>query len=608
MKKVFTLIAGMLLVSSGAFAQTRFTNVITNGDFEGEELDNFVITQQGSDEQMKPEIVADEKKEGNHCAKVVKRSRAEAEELGVEWQRYDTQFFVVVPEDISLSGKMMRVSMKVRADKEAHCGTQCHNAPGGYLAYNTFGEFDFTTEWANWTWEGDSPNSDMHSIAFDLGAFEDANVYYFDDVKIEIRDPKQGSGGFTGWFSLIKNGNLETDQNFLFTYGQESNPSYTFTGRNGIDGVDRPAQRIIDTDGKPALVVNTIGFNAVHKEYKFDEEGNPILDDEGNQTYDETPIYIKENGDTLKTQSGGLGMDNWQSQFFVASNHVFKTGQKIRFKMSARADHPCTIESQIHRKHPGDYLHYQMFGNLELTEEWQTFEFEPADGITSEQSGGSTIAFNCNVYKDTDNRIYFRDFEFCMDGPDVTDKDLILGQEDIYLPVPDGSDPDAIATASIDMTKGMEILETEDFDGLISAANMRMTANEEDDFIDSPIAATDGAYFNANGFYQENEEGYLFDVNADESADKIAKFEVFNFTGEPLGDKTIPTKFVFQVNPWYYLYNVTFVDASKYDEVMGISTLNAEKKNGAIYDLMGRKVTKPAKGLYIMNGKKYFQK
>ena len=195
-----------------------------------------------------------------------------------------------------------------------------------------------------------------------------------------------------------------------------------------------------------------------------------------------------------------------------------------------------------------------------------------------------------------------------MDGPDVTDKDLILGQEDIYLPVPDGSDPDAIATASIDMTKGMEILETEDFDGLISAANMRMTANEEDDFIDSPIAATDGAYFNANGFYQENEEGYLFDVNADESADKIAKFEVFNFTGEPLGDKTIPTKFVFQVNPWYYLYNVTFVDASKYDEVMGISTLNAEKKNGAIYDLMGRKVTKPAKGLYIMNGKKYFQK
>ena len=35
MKKFFTLIAGMLIVSSGAFAQTKWTNLVINGDMEG---------------------------------------------------------------------------------------------------------------------------------------------------------------------------------------------------------------------------------------------------------------------------------------------------------------------------------------------------------------------------------------------------------------------------------------------------------------------------------------------------------------------------------------------------------------------------------------------
>lgn len=44
-------------------------------------------------------------------------------------------------------------------------------------------------------------------------------------------------------------------------------------------------------------------------------------------------------------------------------------------------------------------------------------------------------------------------------------------------------------------------------------------------------------------------------------------------------------------------------------EAAGISTVTtAAVKNGIVYDLMGRKVGKTAKGLYIVNGKKYFQK
>jgi hypothetical protein len=33
-------------------------------------------------------------------------------------------------------------------------------------------------------------------------------------------------------------------------------------------------------------------------------------------------------------------------------------------------------------------------------------------------------------------------------------------------------------------------------------------------------------------------------------------------------------------------------------------TVNAEKQNGQFFDLQGRRVVKPAKGLYIVDGKK----
>ena len=56
----------------------------------------------------------------------------------------------------------------------------------------------------------------------------------------------------------------------------------------------------------------------------------------------------------------------------------------------------------------------------------------------------------------------------------------------------------------------------------------------------------------------------------------------------------------------------TLVDAeTKYAELeaAGIVTVTAASaKDGIMYDLMGRKVTKATKGLYILNGKKYFQK
>ena len=47
-----------------------------------------------------------------------------------------------------------------------------------------------------------------------------------------------------------------------------------------------------------------------------------------------------------------------------------------------------------------------------------------------------------------------------------------------------------------------------------------------------------------------------------------------------------------------------YIDAVIDNTVTGIQTVTTTKENGAYYDLQGRRVAQPTKGLYILNGKK----
>ena len=112
---------------------------------------------------------------------------------------------------------------------------------------------------------------------------------------------------------MVKNSDLSTDD------------VSSFTGRDGIDGVDRPARIVVDADGKRALNVTAI---------------DPAIDEE-----------------TGEPQS----MTDWQTQFFVTIPHAFRAGEKYHFSMKARAAKECEIDTQAHIT-PGDYKHYEMLG------------------------------------------------------------------------------------------------------------------------------------------------------------------------------------------------------------------------------------------------------
>lgn len=623
MKKIFTFFAAVLL-SCNAFAQSDWKDLVVNGNMEGAqdplwssfwchdwrvgvEFDAESGQQYDSGGQFQgfAEIIEDPMNPGNHCARVIARSEAEADEAGNKvaadggLASWDCQFFIYGNETIP-EGAEVRMTLRVRAEKNGNFQTQAHYQPGNYNHWSMFGDVNVTTEWqtvqvsttvvADQTQE--SNGKFFQSVAFNLSTDKEGNVFYFDDVKLEVRTPEPPKP-LSDWLDIVRKG-IESDDQITFANGTFT----TFTGRDGIDGIDRPARIVTDPlDGQPALEVKSIGWNATmeKKTEATDEEGNPILDEEGNPTYtiEDVPIHIKENGDTLTS------IDDWQTQFFVSHRHVFHTGEKIKFAIEARAEIPTNIGTQIH-KGPGDYKHWQLFNDLSLTEEWQRFEFE--QDITSDQTGTSTVAFNLNIYKDGENTYYFRNIEFACNEADATDEERTLGSEDAPLPIPA---KDQETTVNFDMSNAISTLLVEDFKEFLLDNNMK-TQGPEGTYNEDPVSiGQDGAALDENGVAVADGGVICFDVDPDESNNNIAVLTVANLGTEFSADQTINSRICFMYKGWYYVYNLQFVDPVIYNN---ISNVAVQKGNSTIYDLTGRKVINPTKGIYIMNGKKFIQK
>ena len=651
MKKVFTLIAAALLVCGSASAQKRWTDKVVNGKMEGEmpayttleEMQEggvlnegatwnsfwsheFPLNEEGEEQyQGTATIVEDALIPGNHCARVVARSEAVADSCGNKVKNgealasWDCQFFIFATEPIP-EGKLVRLTMKVRADKAGKAETQAHWTPGDYNHYQLFGNIDVTTEWQTYVSDEITVSADQckegdgkhfQSVAFNLSTNVEGNVFYFDDVKLEIKDEDQGPGPEEPgeWINFIRKGINSEDKVGDFT---------TFTGRNGATNKDEKAEIVTDpVDGQPALKVSTIAWNTfvVLK----DSLGKDSLDADGEKVYDK--FYLDEKGDTILGKNSVTGkdygsFDDWRTQFFVAVAHKFKTNQKYRFRMSARATAPVTLDTQVHTT-PGSYIHYNFVGSLDLTEDWQDFEFgydeENPSKIESAANGGQTIAFNCNKDKDNAVDIYFRFEELSFEEGVVTDNERVLESAPIKMPLPANGEDEAQAT--IDLTEALGILDA-DFSVFADGKNVKIKSvmiekDEEsgEDFEVEYFKDVDlyaGAQIDARGYATDEFNNAIILQLNDDSADGKLLLDITNGGVTLEEGKSIETQFVFEKNFWRYLFNVSFIDAEAYAGVSEVKTTNA--KSNVMYDLMGRQLNKAAKGLYIMDGKKILVK
>jgi|GEM_PF-730118 len=172
-----------------------------------------------------------------------------------------------------------------------------------------------------------------------------------------------------------------------------------------------------------------------------------------------------------------------------------------------------------------------------------------------------------------------------------------VGSENIMLPV-DLSDN----FIEIDLSKAATALETTEAE-LMGGYYLKGLL-ESGVYSEGLDPSTGCSFTIANGGYDAygqihvnfvNEGGaYQLDVISDEEVETGYKKEA---------------KMCFEMNNKRYVYNITFLDPETYATESGITNItNSSNNNGQIYDLSGRAVYTPAKGIYIRNGKKFVVK
>ena len=629
MKKLFTLLAAVLIAGS-AFGQEKWVNLVPNGDMEAEMpayetyegmaadawnpfwVHEFPKGEVGEAQyQGTATIVEGLGRNSSKCAKVVARSDEQAiaaenrTEANGNLASWDCQFFIYATEPM-LEGKEVRLTMWVKADHDGKMETQAHYGPGNYNHYSLFGDVTVTTTWTKYqstiTVSADqSKQSDdkyFQTVAFNLSTDVAGNVFYFDDIKLEVRDPKEGPDPTDGnWVNFLRHGTLSADKFGNYT---------TFTGRDYVTGKDLQALVVDDEiDGQPALKVSAPDLVEIDD---LDSEGNQQLDDDGNVKTKK--VYLRWNED--KQANDTIASDDWLAQFFVTVGHKFKKGEKYKLVYWVRADKDATADTQAHTM-PGGYQHWACVGSPAFTPEWTQIIAEGTMPNEVDNKNCQTVAFNLYKLKEANN-YYFRFEEFSFMDTNVKDEELILAQSNLTLPV-DNSE-EGLSTP-VDFAEMLTTLEATDFGFMDNYADgdglklwVQLPPEEEgDDPIEKFSGAlkwTDGGFLNSEGFLVDTEEGINIYVDEESVNGTTASIVTWN-AGQPIVAGTaIPTKLCFAKDGWYYVYNVTLIDNEAYLSIKDIQ--ETKKFDGVVYDLMGRKVSKPAKGLYIVNGKKYILK
>ena len=166
-----------------------WTDLIVNGDMEGESSECFFVTEQGLGGPFLAEFTDGIGVDGSKAVKV-----QSADDPANDWA---TQFFIRLPYQLP-AGTKYRLSFDYKADKAGGFDTQAHAAePGQYIHWQFAGSGNFTTAWQTYSTEGTIPTECdgsqgdgflkiFQTIAFNLAKNKAATEFIFDNVKFEV--------------------------------------------------------------------------------------------------------------------------------------------------------------------------------------------------------------------------------------------------------------------------------------------------------------------------------------------------------------------------------------------------------------------------------------
>ena len=160
-----------------------WTDIIVNGDMEGDNNECFYVTEQAEGGPYLANITEGIGKDGSKAVKV------QSEDDPV--YNWDSQFFIRLPYQLP-AGTKYKVSFDYKANKAGDFETQAHTEPGGYIHWACIGSGSFTDEWQTYSADG-SLTGDMskdgqlmQTIAFNLAMNKVATEFIFDNVKFEV--------------------------------------------------------------------------------------------------------------------------------------------------------------------------------------------------------------------------------------------------------------------------------------------------------------------------------------------------------------------------------------------------------------------------------------
>ena len=84
----------------------------------------------------------------------------------------------------------------------------------------------------------------------------------------------------------------------------------------------------------------------------------------------------------------------WDNQFWIESPQPWKEGTQLKISFRYKASKACKTNTQMHHQKPSDYQIWYAIGDVNFTEDWQTFE--KVITIDASQANAWSVAFNLN--------------------------------------------------------------------------------------------------------------------------------------------------------------------------------------------------------------------
>ena len=163
-----------------------WTNVLTNGDLEGNETSSFAIAFNATKDADYYEDVVITPGAGVDGSRGLK-----FESMDNAPETWSTQFFVCVPEKLP-EGTKWKIQFDARADRAATITTSAQGTPRDWHGGGITPDIQVTSDWDTYTYSGTlsadfAQNGGFGSMAFDLNQDkEESNTFYFDNFTFEI--------------------------------------------------------------------------------------------------------------------------------------------------------------------------------------------------------------------------------------------------------------------------------------------------------------------------------------------------------------------------------------------------------------------------------------